>query len=132
MTKLFTRVSPVLGVQRVRQAAEYYRDILGFTLDPIDGVFQPPGTEPDGVYAIVKMGDAWIHLQNRREISMHSERPELERDVYLYVDNVAEVYANVERLGAIILQQPYDAPYGIREFVIQDLNGYRIVFGQPS
>jgi catechol 2,3-dioxygenase-like lactoylglutathione lyase family enzyme len=30
--------SAVLGVRNVRQAAEYYRDVLGFDLDP-DGVY---------------------------------------------------------------------------------------------
>jgi hypothetical protein len=54
------RALPVLGVPLVRQAAEYYRDVLGFTLDPVDGVFQPWPSEPDGVYAIVKCQGAWI------------------------------------------------------------------------
>ena len=58
--------SPVLGVRRVRQAAEYYRDVLGFDLDPVDGVFQPSPDEPDGVYAIIKRPGVWIHLQIRR------------------------------------------------------------------
>ena len=56
MAVTYSRVSPVLGVKRVRQAAEYYRDVLGFSLDPVDGVFQPSPEEPDGVYAIVKKG----------------------------------------------------------------------------
>ena len=60
------RASPILGVPRVRQAAEYYRDVLGFTLDPVDGVFQPSPSEPDGVYAIVKRPGAWVHFQIRR------------------------------------------------------------------
>lgn len=37
--------SPVLGVANVREAAEYYRDVLGFGLDP-DDVFQPSPDEP--------------------------------------------------------------------------------------
>ncbi len=57
------RISPVLGVKSVRKSAEYYRDVLGFSLDPVDGVFQPTLDEPDGVYAIVKKGDFWIHFQ---------------------------------------------------------------------
>ncbi|MFQ5668667.1 MAG: hypothetical protein ACE5HT_11630, partial [Gemmatimonadales bacterium] len=57
-------MSPVLGVKHVRQAAEYYRDVLSFSLDPIDGV-----------YAIVKRLDVWIHFQIRRGEIPHEERP---------------------------------------------------------
>lgn len=53
------RVSPVLGVRHVRKAAEYYRDVLGFSLDPAHGVFQPTADEPGGVYAIVKRFGVW-------------------------------------------------------------------------
>ncbi|MCB9951947.1 MAG: VOC family protein [Planctomycetaceae bacterium] len=132
MTRITSRVSPVLGVPHVRRAAEYYRDVLGFTLDAVDGIFAPPGTEPRGVYAIVKLGDAWIHFQSR-EVSMKSgERPALERDVYLYVNDVAELFAEMKHRGAKIFQEPFDAPYGIREFVVEDLNGYRLAFRQPT
>ena len=45
----------------MRETAEYYRDVLGFSLDPVDGVFQPSPDESDGVYAIVKPPGVWIH-----------------------------------------------------------------------
>ncbi len=32
------RIAPILGVGNVRQTAECYRDVLGFTLDPVDGI----------------------------------------------------------------------------------------------
>lgn len=132
MAGRITRVSPVLGVPRVRQAAEYYRDVLGFALDPIEGVFQPSPAEPDGVYAIVRRGEIWIHFQIRREWSSAGPRQPLERDLYLYVENVNGFYQELVRRGAKILCEPADAPYGIREFVIEDLNGFRIAFGEAN
>ena len=66
------RFSPILGVPDMRQAAEYDRDVLGFTLDPIDGIFEPPGTASRAVYAIVKMHEAWIHFQIQRSPSSGS------------------------------------------------------------
>lgn len=131
MPVAFSRVSPILGVKRVRQAAEYYRDVLGFSLDPVDGVFQPSPDEPDGVYGIVKKGDVWIHFQIRRGEINGTSRPAIERDVYLYVDDVEATFAELTRRGATIVQAPKDAPYGIRELVVEDLNGYRLTFGQP-
>lgn len=122
--------SPVLGVRNVRQAAEYYRDVLGFNLDPIDGVFQPSAAEPGGVYAIVKRPGVLIHFQIRRGELPERERPAFERDVYLYVDDLDGLHADLQRRGAKILAGPHLAPHGIREIVVEDLNGYRLAFGE--
>jgi uncharacterized glyoxalase superfamily protein PhnB len=124
------RVSPVLGVQNVRQAAEYYRDVLGFSLDPVDGVFQPTGDEPGGVYAIVKREGAWIHFQIRRGDLPQRTRQSVEGDVYLYVENLDELHADLVQRGANIVQPPRMAPYGIREIRVEDLNGFRLTFGE--
>ena len=124
------KASPVLGVRRVRQAAEYYRDVLGFTLDPVDGVFAPSPSEPDGVYAIVKRGVVWIHFQVRRDDMPVRQRSAFERDVYVYVDDVDALHIELEKRGASILQPPQMTPHGIREIVVEDLNGYRLAFGQ--
>lgn len=124
------RASPVLGVRRVRTTAEYYRDVLGFTLDPVDGVFQPSPDEPDGVYAIVKRQGVWIHFQVRRGDVPERKRGAFERDAYLYIDDVDAFHADLKRRGVKILEPPSLTPYGIREMVIEDLNGCRIAFGE--
>jgi uncharacterized glyoxalase superfamily protein PhnB len=126
------QASPVLGVQNVRQAAEYYRDVLGFDLDPANGVFQPSGEEPGGVYAIVKRPGAWIHFQIRRGQIPERSRAPHERDVYLYVEDLDALYADLQRRGAVIRQEPRMAPYGIREIEVEDLNGYRLTFGEVA
>ena len=124
------RASPVLGVRNVRQSAEYYRDVLGFDLDPVSGVFQPSGDEPGGVYAIVKRGGVWIHFQIRRGDLPERKRQAFEGDVYLYVEDVEAIYADLQRRGAKIVQPPAVAPYGLREIRVEDLNGYRLTFGE--
>ena len=124
------QASPVLGVRNVRQAAEYYRDILGFSLDPVDGVFQPSGEAPGGVYAIVKRAGAWTHFQIRRDGQPDRTRQPLERDVYLYVEDLDALHADLQQRGAVIRQGPRVAPHGIREIEVEDLNGYRLTFGE--
>lgn len=123
-------VSPVLGVHNVRQAAEHYRDVLGFSLDPVDGVFQPSPDEPGGVYAIVKRAGVWLHLQIRRGERPKPPRAAFERDVYLYVDDVDALHLELQRRGATVRSAPAMTPHGIRELVVEDLNGYRIAFGE--
>ncbi len=124
--------APVLGVRNVRQAAEYYRDVFGFTLDPVDGVFQPTGDEPGGVYAIVERSGILIHFQIRRGDLPTRTRQGHERDVYLYVKDLDSLYADLQKRGATILQPPRVAPYGIREIVVEDLNGFRLTFGETA
>lgn len=124
------RSSPVLGVRNVRQAVEYYRDVLGFSLDPVNGVFQPTAGEPGGVYGIVKRSGVWIHFQIRRDPLPQRSRPAFERDAYLYVDGLDALHKDLEKRGAVILQPPHMAPHGIREMVVEDLNGYRLAFGE--
>ena len=124
------QASPVLGVRNVRQAAEYYRDVLGFSLDPVDGVFQPSADEPGGVYGIVKRPGVLIHFQIRRGELPERRRQAFERDVYLYVDDLDALHTDLERRGAVIAQGPQVAPYGIREIEVIDLNGYRLTFGE--
>jgi len=123
--------SPILGVRDVRRAAEYWRDVLGFRLDPEDGVFQPSPDEPGGVYAIVERPGVRIHFQIRRgELPVRAREP-FERDVYVYVDDVDGLHAELVSRGAEILVAPRPAPYGLREMVVEDLDGFRIAFGQP-
>jgi uncharacterized glyoxalase superfamily protein PhnB len=124
------QASPVLGVRNVREAAEYYRDVLGFDLDPVDGVFQPSADEPGGVYGIVKRSGVWIHFQIRRGELRERGRQPFERDVYVYVDDLGALHADLKRRGASIVAGPHTAPYGIREIEVVDLNGYRLTFGE--
>lgn len=45
MVRVSWRVVPILGCGDVRSTAEWYRDVLGFTLDPENGLFI--GVVPD-------------------------------------------------------------------------------------
>lgn len=124
------RAAPILGVANVRRSAEYWRDVLGFSLDPDDGIFAPVPTEPEGVYGIVKRGGVWVHFQIRRGAQAPSaDRPPHERDVYLYVNRIHDLHADLVARGAKIVQPPTVAFYGILEFVVEDPDGHRVAFG---
>jgi uncharacterized glyoxalase superfamily protein PhnB len=125
------RTAPILGVQNVRQTAEYYRDVLGFELDPETGVFQGAGDEPGGLYAIVRRSGASVHFQIRRGDLPDRRRTSMERDVYIYVDDVDALYAELRTRGAATVSPPQNAPYGLREILVEDPNGYRVTFWAP-
>lgn len=90
----------------------------------------PRPTNPDGVYGIVKRPGAWIYFQIRRGEIPERKRAAFERDVYLYVEDVDDLYADLLQRGARIQAPPQIAPHGIREIVVEDLNGYRLAFGE--
>jgi len=78
----------------------------------------------------VKRRDVWIHFQIRRTASPVGSRSAIERDVYLYVDDLDDLHAELRGRGATIQAPPQVAPHGIREMVVEDLNGYRLAFGE--
>jgi hypothetical protein len=48
----------------------------------------------------------------------------------MYVHDLDVLYADLQRRGAVITQPPRVAPYGLREIEVEDLNGYRLTFGE--
>jgi uncharacterized glyoxalase superfamily protein PhnB len=52
-------------------------------------------------------------------------------NVYVRVDDVEAIYAELQERGAAIDYTVYDAPHGFREFGVQDPDGHDIAFGQP-
>jgi hypothetical protein len=60
-----------------------------------------------------------------------STRHRREVDLYVYVDNVDDLYARL-RDRVEIVEGLHDAFYGMREFIIRDVNRFWITFGQPS
>ena len=51
-------------------------------------------------------------------------------DLYITTDNVADLYLHLK--GRVqVVEDIYDASYGMREFIIRDINGFWVTFGQP-
>ncbi len=112
-------VRPMLHVPDVRRAAEWYVSI-GFALD---SAFEDAG---EMTWAALSFGDGAIMLNAGGRPSAADRR-----EVDLYVD-VEEVEALFERIRARVhVQEPLHTTfYGMREFIIRDLNGFWITFGQ--
>lgn len=54
-----------------------------------------------------------------------------EVDLYLDVDNVDELYERLKD-GVEVVKGLHDTFYGMREFIIRDLNRFWITFGQHT
>jgi len=123
------RIGPVLGVRDVKKAVAYYTDILGFECP--GGIFEGAAPGEGGVYAVVRRQEIEIHLQIRRRDIYAGAREDIESDTYVFVQDADALCQEFQAKGAVILRGVQDEPYGLRDFVVEDPEGHRLVFGAP-
>lgn len=104
-------------VADLESALGHYVGILGFTED-----FR------HGNYAGVRLGEVCLHLSGH---SVH-ERPVGGGTAYLFCDEVDAYHAEIKARGARIKTEPRDWDYGMRDFMVVDLDGNHLAFGTPS
>jgi predicted enzyme related to lactoylglutathione lyase len=124
MPKL-TASAPILLVEDIVAAANYYRDRVGFSYERFWG--EPPCfciLERDGMHLMLSRAN------DQADVRPHWKAVDKMWNVYFWVDDAAALYAELQQRGATIDYSLYDAPHGCREFGIQDLDGYDIAFGQ--
>ncbi len=119
----------MLGVRDVRKAVAYYTDVLGFECSR--GIFEGTAAGEGGVYAIVRRQEIEIHLQIRRRDLYAGAREDIESDTYVFVEDAEALCREFEAKGAVILRGVQDEAYGLRDFVVEDPEGHRLVFGTP-
>ena len=113
----------VCYVKDTAKTAEFY-ETLGFKFDK---------REPDHIS--VYLGDFWMdfHPQDKED------KPDFQREanlgnkgaglfLYIKVDDVNKLYEKLLGRGLKPSSQPKDWPWGNREFVIRDPDGYKLVF----
>ena len=110
----------VIAVNDLAASADYYRNVLGFSVREIgdDGwrIFQKDGCEI--------MAGHCADAIPPKELGDHSYF------AYLRVDGIDDYYAQVVANGARILKKLRDEPWGMREFALQTIDGHRIMFGK--
>jgi len=118
---VLSRVVPMIHVPDVRATADWYGTI-GFSVDRTN--------EEDGEmdWALLSFGSTQIMLNAGGHPSTSHRR---EVDLYLHVDDVDAAYERLkDRID--VVEGPHDTFYGMREFIVRDLNRFWITFGQPN
>lgn len=118
-------LAPVLLVQDVVAAANYYRDKLGFAYERFWG-------EPANFCMIHRDGHTIMLSQApaQHKIVPHWKAVDKMWNVYLWVDEVEAIYQEFVQRGAQIDYGLGMKNYGVKEFGVQDLDGHDIGFGQ--
>lgn len=113
----------VLAVRDLAVATRFYTDVLGFTRDFGDG--------SDG-WSFLSRDGFRVMLGECRDATPAAELGDHSWFVYLTVEGVDQLHADVVRQGAEILSRPTTKPWGLREFSLRTPDGHRIVFGEPT
>jgi uncharacterized glyoxalase superfamily protein PhnB len=114
----------ILLAKDVTLSAEWYRDRCGFTIENYYG--DPPTyciISRDGYYLMFAKCPAEKIVPNWKNVQKTS-------NVYFWVDDVETLYNEFVSIGATIDWHLCIQPYGVKEFGINDPDGYDIAFGE--
>jgi hypothetical protein len=120
---VFKKVVPMIHVPDVRATVAWYEGI-GFTVKAT----YADETGDNFSFAIVSFGETEVMFNTDGQTSDQWRR---EVDLYVYTDNVDELYEKLKD-SVDIVEGPHDKFYGMRELIIRDLNRFWITFGQES
>ena len=111
----------MIHVPDVRATVAWYERI-GFTVKAT----YADETGDNLSFAIMSFGETEVMFNTDGQTSDKWRR---EVDLYVYTDNVDELYENLK--GRVdVVETPHDKFYGMRELIIRDLNRFWITFGQ--
>jgi catechol 2,3-dioxygenase-like lactoylglutathione lyase family enzyme len=104
----------VLPVDDIFAAIDFYTNKLGFSLgftwgDPVN-------------YAGMNLGDVRVFF------SLATPNPK-GVELFFIVGDADELFEFHHSNGVEVVEPPGDRPYGLRDYAVRDLNGYRLSFG---
>jgi catechol 2,3-dioxygenase-like lactoylglutathione lyase family enzyme len=117
----------VLLVEDVRRSVDYYRDRLGFQVEQWN-------VNPEH-YGYARRDTCSVHFAcfaGARPAPNSKAVPPDMFDVYVYVDDVEALHAELLERGADVHGLPQRQPYGMIDFRVRDPDGYVLAFGRPA
>ena len=115
----FTWLTPVLCVNDLSASLKHYQDVLGFGVSWAwndDEAFESPNNP---TFACVYRGECSIFLCEQGQGNPGSWLC-MNLDT---LDLLDEVYAEYQKSGANIVEPPKDYSWGMREMIVQDIDG---------
>lgn len=125
-------VAPLLQVFDMKRAIAFYRDLLGFE---VTGTSPAMSEDPDDVnWVMLELGDAKVMLNTAYDPDETPAAPDAGRwrghgDTCLYFGcpDVDAAYAYLQAKG-LKMDPPKVAHYGMKQFYLQDPDGFGICF----
>lgn len=119
-------LSPLLAARDTKETIEFYRDKLGFQV----GMLFPDADSPE--YADLSRDGMILMFIPAQNMGVGLEE-QLGKGVNLYMEIDGDIdlyYQELKGKGVKIVQDIRDEPFGIRDFVVEDINGYMLTFNR--
>jgi uncharacterized glyoxalase superfamily protein PhnB len=119
-------LSPTLAVRDMKKTIGFYTNVLGFKL----GMTFPTPDNPE--YAdLSKDGMVLMFLPSANLGIGSDERLGVGVNLYLQIDgDIDGYYHELRKKGVRIAVDIKDEPFGIRDFTLEDADGYKLTFNQ--
>ncbi len=119
---VFTGGNPILNVKNVAESLAYYCNVLGF-----EQVFCWPRGQALPTFAQVSRGDFCVSLAQEAQGGP---------GMWMYLDlasleDLAALYQEYLEKAVKIIEPPTDKPWGMREMLIEDVDGHTLRIGAP-
>jgi len=102
-------------------STSYYVDVLGFRKDPIDA----PG------WSFLTRDSVSVMLGECKDEKPASELGDHSYFAYWNIRGIDDFYREITGKGALVISQPSNKPWGMREFALRTPDGHRITCGEP-
>lgn len=122
-------IAPYFIVDDVVTTANYYRDSLGFDYERFWG--DPPRfcmVRRNGIIIMLSQLDT-TGVMRPNSLANPEDGA---WDAYIWVEDADALYSEFQAKGVKIARAICDQEYGCRDFDVEDINGYRLCFGQPT
>ena len=117
-------IVPILVYEDVGQALEFLTRAFGFT--------ERLRAEWGGVinHAQMDFGDGSIMIGKQGGPFVVPAADGVSQYAHVHVADVDQHFATAKAAGAIVLQEPHDMPFGVRQYTAKDLGGHWWTFSQ--
>jgi len=121
-------ISPTLAVRNMKRTIQFYRDSLGFQ----KGMAFPDADNP--AYADLSKDGMVIMLIPAQNVGIDAKaRLGTGVNLYMQIDgDIDEYYNELKNKGVKVIVDVKDESFGIKDFTVEDINGYRLTFNQVS
>jgi len=121
-------LSPTLAVRNMKETIEFYKNSLGFKL----GMVFPDADNPE--YADLSKDGMVLMFIPAENLGIGSEEKlGIGVNLYMQIDgDIDKYYRELKKRGVRVAVEIKDEPYGIRDFTVEDVNGYKLIFNQVS
>jgi len=121
-------ISPTLAVKDMKQTIEFYKNSLGFKV----GMAFPDADNPEYV-DLSKDGMVLMFIPTKNVGIGSKQKLGIGVNLYMQINgDIDEYYSELKNKGVKIVVDIKDEPYGIRDFTVEDINGYKLTFNQVS